>query len=88
LLDEVQAARFAPAIILRRLGELVQQLQREGCLNEWQWQALDRKLDTMSEILGGASVSTPHRFHIPIVFCSIARSPFTACCCRWDWSAA
>ena len=53
LLDEVQAARFAPAIILRRLGELVQQLQREGCLNEWQWQALDRKLDTMSEILGG-----------------------------------
>jgi putative membrane protein len=53
LLDEVQAARFAPAIILRRLGELVQQLQREGCLNEWQWQALDHKLDTMSEILGG-----------------------------------
>jgi putative membrane protein len=53
LLDEVQTARFAPAIILRRLGELVQQLQREGCLNEWQWQALDRKLDTMSEILGG-----------------------------------
>ncbi|WP_374555305.1 bestrophin family protein [Aquitalea pelogenes] len=53
LLDEVQAACFAPAIILRRLGELVQQLQREGCLNEWQWQALDRKLDTMSEILGG-----------------------------------
>ena len=53
LLDEVQAARYAPAIILRRLGELIQQLQREGCISEWQWQSLDRKLDTMSEILGG-----------------------------------
>jgi len=53
MLDEVQAARFPPAIILRRLGELIQQMQREGCISELQWQALDRKLDTMSEILGG-----------------------------------
>jgi putative membrane protein len=28
-------------------------LQREGCISELQWQALDRKLNTMSEILGG-----------------------------------
>ncbi|BBF84319.1 probable transmembrane protein [Aquitalea magnusonii] len=53
MLDEVQAARFVPAIILRRLGELILQMQREGCITELQWHALDRKLDTMSEILGG-----------------------------------
>lgn len=53
LLAEVAGARCRPAIILRQLGQLLQQLQREGSLSELQWHALDHNLNTMSEILGG-----------------------------------
>jgi ion channel-forming bestrophin family protein len=68
LLDEVNGARFRPGIILRRLGQLILQLQAEGVISEWQWQALDQKLNTMSEVLGGCerigSTPIPYTYRV------------------------
>lgn len=52
-LAQVEAARYRPAVILGRIGKMVQQLQQEGVLSELQWHALDRNLNTVSEVLGG-----------------------------------
>ncbi|OHX12505.1 bestrophin family protein [Chromobacterium sphagni] len=49
----IAAGRFRPALILLWLGEQAQRMQREGKLSELQWHALDRNLNTLSEILGG-----------------------------------
>jgi len=52
-LPQVETARYRPAVILGRIGKMVQQLQQEGVLSELQWHALDRNLNTVSEVLGG-----------------------------------
>ncbi|POZ63890.1 bestrophin family protein [Chromobacterium alticapitis] len=63
-LNRVLAGRFRPALILAWLGREAQRLQREGRLSELQWHALDRNLNTLSEILGGCEriASTPMPF--------------------------
>ncbi len=64
LFAEVAAARFPSAVILRCLGQWAAALQREGALSELQWHALDRNLNTLSEILGGCEriATTPIPF--------------------------
>ncbi len=63
-LDKVLAGRFRPALILAWLGREAQRLQREGRLSELQWHALDRNLNTLSEVLGGCEriATTPMPF--------------------------
>ncbi|KUM03824.1 hypothetical protein KIF53_12015 [Chromobacterium subtsugae] len=62
--QRVRAGRYRPALILLWLGEEAARLQREGALSERQWQALDRSLNTLSEVLGGCEriATTPIPF--------------------------
>ncbi|UTH76344.1 bestrophin family protein [Chromobacterium sp. IIBBL 290-4] len=63
-LDKILAGRFRPALILAWLGAEIQRWQREGRISELQWHALDRNLNTLSEILGGCEriATTPIPF--------------------------
>lgn len=62
--ERILAGAFRPALILGWLGREAQRLQREGKLSELQWLALDRHLNTLSEILGGCEriATTPMPF--------------------------
>ncbi|WP_225547187.1 bestrophin family protein [Chromobacterium violaceum] len=62
--ERIMAGSFRPALILAWLGREAQWLQRAGRLSELQWHALDRNLNTLSEILGGCEriATTPMPF--------------------------
>lgn len=62
-------ARFKPAMILLWLGELAHQMRAEG-RSDIEWQAIDRNLNTLSEILGGCEriSTTPIPFTYRVLF--------------------
>ena len=62
-------ARFKPAMILLWLGELARQM-RQGGISDIEWQAIDRNLGTLSEILGGCEriSTTPIPFTYRVLF--------------------
>ncbi len=68
-------ARFKPAMILLWLGELAHQMRHSGNkglsgLGDIEWQAIDRNLGTLSEILGGCEriSTTPIPFTYRVLF--------------------
>lgn len=69
VLARVMQARFKPAILLLWLAELASQMRREGT-SDIEWQAIDRNLNTLSEILGGCEriASTPIPFTYRVLF--------------------
>ncbi|UGA38536.1 hypothetical protein JOS77_01530 [Chromobacterium haemolyticum] len=64
ILDKALAGRFKPALILAWLGQLTARMRRDGALSDMQWHALDRNLNSLSEVLGGCEriASTPIPF--------------------------
>ncbi|MEM5367423.1 bestrophin family ion channel [Paraburkholderia azotifigens] len=64
LFERVMASRYRPATIMLWLGEWVQQQARDGKLDAWTVQAIDRNLNGLSDVLGGCEriVSTPLPF--------------------------
>jgi putative membrane protein len=64
LFERVMRSRYRPATIMLWLGEWVQQQARDGKLDAWTVQAIDRNLNGMSDVLGGCEriVSTPLPF--------------------------
>jgi ion channel-forming bestrophin family protein len=64
LFERVMVSRYRPATIMLWLGEWVQQQAREGRLDQWNVQAIDRNLNGLSDVIGGCEriVSTPLPF--------------------------
>lgn len=64
LFERVMLSRYRPATIMLWLGEWVQQRAREGKLDAWTVQAIDRNLNGLSDVIGGCEriVSTPLPF--------------------------
>ncbi|MBN3765434.1 bestrophin family ion channel [Burkholderia sp. Ac-20365] len=64
LFERVMHSRYRPATIMLWLGEWVQRQARDGKLDAWTVQAIDRNLNGLSDVLGGCEriVSTPLPF--------------------------
>ncbi|MBN3754018.1 hypothetical protein G3N95_13790 [Paraburkholderia sp. Tr-20389] len=64
LFERVMASRYRPATIMLWLGEWVQRHARDGKLDAWTVQAIDRNLNGMSDVVGGCEriLSTPLPF--------------------------
>ena len=64
LFERVMMSRYRPATIMLWLGEWVQRHAREGKLDAWTVQAIDRNLNGLSDVIGGCEriVSTPLPF--------------------------
>ncbi|ACC71359.1 bestrophin family ion channel [Paraburkholderia phymatum] len=62
--ERVMASRYRPATIMLWLAEWVQRHARDGKLDAWSMQAIDRNLNGMSDVLGGCEriLSTPLPF--------------------------
>ncbi|ALL64458.1 putative membrane protein [Paraburkholderia caribensis MBA4] len=64
LFERVMSSRYRPATIMLWLGEWTQRQARDGKLDAWTVQAIDRNLNGLSEVVGGCEriVSTPLPF--------------------------
>jgi ion channel-forming bestrophin family protein len=64
LFERVMMSRYRPATIMLWLGEWVQRHARDGKLDAWTVQAIDRNLNGLSDVIGGCEriVSTPLPF--------------------------
>ncbi|MEQ6290050.1 bestrophin family protein [Vogesella sp. GCM10023246] len=51
--QRVHQARNQPALIVAWLQQLLAELRRDGSINDWQWQTLDKNMDTLVEVQGG-----------------------------------
>ncbi|MBE4949839.1 bestrophin family protein [Chryseobacterium culicis] len=60
-LETVASSKYKPAVILRLLGEWVQELKEKGCIDSILQARFDENLDKLSDILGGCEriISTP-----------------------------
>ncbi|SCK21564.1 bestrophin family protein [Vogesella sp. LIG4] len=51
--QRVLAGRNKPALVAAWLQQLLADMRRDGCINDWQWQMLDRNMDMLLEAQGG-----------------------------------